>query len=290
MFDRFARSWELTKQSMAVLRQDKHLLIFPILSSIACLFILVSFAVPLALSIDWESVRQSSSANSETRFQMQPHYYPLLFLFYFVNYFVIAFFNSALIACAIRRFNGDEAGVAVGLAEAGKRLPQLVAWSLVNSTVGMVLRMISERAGIIGKIVISLVGMVWTIATFFVVPVLVIEGVGPFAAIKRSTQVLRKTWGETLIANVGIGAAMGLIGLLTFLACLVVGGGLALAFDSPWPLVAAGGALVVLITMLSLIASTLKMILIAACYRYASTGLIAEQFDGDGLRSMFRRK
>ena len=290
MFDRLHRSWELTKQSIAVLRQDKHLVIFPILSSIACLIVMASFAVPLLTAVDWESVSNSAGSQSSAEFKMQPWYYPVLFLFYFVNYFVIAFFNSALIACAIKRFNGEETSVSIGLAAAAKRLPQLLAWSLVNATVGMVLRMISERAGLLGRIVIGLVGMVWTIATYFVVPVLVMEGLGPIASVKRSTQILRKVWGESLVAHVGIGAVTGLIGLAVVV--LIMGGsvGLAIATESYWPAIIGGGLSVIALVLLALISSTLQVIVTAACYRFAATGLIAEQFEGNTLRGMFKVK
>ncbi len=297
MFERMSRGWELTKQSLAVLRQDKHLLVFPILSSIACLLIMISFAVPVMLSVDWSAMAQSAqaakasgSAEGNVEFQMQPLYYVLLFLFYFCNYFIIAFFNSALVACAIKRFNGEETSVQIGLAAAGKRLPQILGWSLLNSTVGLVLQMISERAGLLGKIVIGLVGMVWTIATFFVVPVLVIEGTGPIESVKRSTQVLKKVWGEQLVANVGVGMVFGLLGLVVMLVLGGVGVALTIAFDSAVPIIACVVVGVMLITLLSLIGSTLKIIITAACYRFATTGLIAEQFTGDTLKSMFKTK
>lgn len=150
--------------------------------------------------------------------------------------------------------------------------------------------MISEKAGIIGKIVISLIGMVWSIATFFVVPVLVIEGVGPFTAVKRSTKVLSKVWGESIVANVSVSGIMSLIGLVVVGGLMFAGIAIGIAFES----VVLGIVLVALGLLagiiLALISSTLKMIVIAACYRYATTGLIAEHFEGDTLRAMFRKK
>jgi hypothetical protein len=286
---KFSRSWELTKQSGRVLMADKQLLILPILSSIACLLVLASFAVPIALSIDWSHVGDHAARSQNGRLAVQPWYYPVLFLYYFANFFVITFFNSALIACAIRKFAGESATLKDGLSVACARLPQIAAWSLVAATVGMILRAIEERAGFIGRIVIGLIGMAWTIATFFVVPVLVVEKTGPITAIKRSAEILKKTWGESLIANAGIGLIMFLL-VLVGIIVLVGGGAAAIALQSPWPIIIVGVAFVFYLLTLSLVSATLKGILLAATYQYAATGVVPGGFDETTLTSAFRLK
>ncbi len=287
MFERIGRSWELGKQSWAVLRSDKQLVVFPLLSSAACLLVLASFALPVAMTVDWSqlSERQEGVRHASEN----PLYYAVVFAFYFANYAVIAFFNAALIACAMRKFNGEDASVSAGLSVAASRLPQILGWALVAATVGMVLRMISERSGLLGKIVIGLIGFVWTIATYFVVPVLVVEGAGPIEAVKRSAGVMRKTWGETLVANIGLGA-ISILGFLVSLVPLAVGIGLTIATGSPWPVALGGGLMLLMLVGLSLVTSTLQMIIVAALYRYAATGLVPEQFDGQLLKQVFRRK
>jgi hypothetical protein len=285
---KFARSWELTKQSGRVLMSDKQLLLLPVLSSIACILVLISFAIPFAVSIDWSSLGHHA-ANGHRGFRLQPWYYPVLFLYYFVNFFVITFFNSALIACAIRKFGGESATLSDGLGVAFSRLPQIAAWAAVAATVGMVLKAVQERAGFVGKIVIGLIGMAWTIATFFVVPVLVVEKVGPIDAVKRSVEILKKTWGETLISNVGIGAVMTLLAFAG-IAMLIAGGIASAALQSPWPFVIIAVLFIVYFLALSLISTTLKGILLAATYQYAATGEVPGGFDADTLRSAFRPK
>jgi hypothetical protein len=287
MFSKFKRSWELGKQSLQVLRQDKQLVVFPLISAAACLAVLASFALPIALTIDWKTLGESEQARVQA--SATPLYYVVLFAFYFVNYTVIAFFNAALIGCVMRRFDGKEAGVADGLKIAASRMPQILGWALVSSTVGMILRAISEKAGILGKIVIALVGFVWTVATYFVVPVLVVEGVGPIQAVKRSAATIRKTWGEALVTNVGLGA-MSFIGFCVAIMPLLIGITLAILADSPYPLITGVGITLVLCIALALITSTLKMILIAALYRYAATGSVPSGFDGQLLGQVFREK
>lgn len=285
---RFARSWELGKQSWRVLKGDKQLVLFPLISAVSCLLVLASFAVPIALTVDWSALadRKHASANAAAH---NPLYYAVLFAFYFVNYGVIAFFNAGLIACAMRRFDGEEASVGTGLRIAASKLPQIVGWALVSSTVGMVLRMIAERSGLVGKIVVGLLGFAWTIATYFVVPVLVVEGVGPIAAVKRSAGIIRKTWGETLVTNVGLGAVSSVGTLVAFIP-LAVGGAISIATETWGPAAVGGALMIVMLITLALITSTLQMILVAALYRFAATGLVPEAFNGELLRQAFRNK
>jgi len=286
MFQRIANGWELTKQSWSLLKSDKQLMVFPILSSAACFLVLASFALPMVATMDWSRL---SDPDGRVHYFNGPVAYLVAFAFYFTNYFVISFFNAALIGAAMRKFEGESASVRDGLAVAASRLPQLLGWALVAATVGMVLRMISERAGLIGKIVIGLIGMVWSIATYFVVPVLVVEGVGPIDAVKRSGAIIRKTWGESLTANVGIGV---IVMFATLLALLPAIAGIATtaAADTAVPAVIGIVATVLLLLVISLVASTLQVILVAAVYRYAATGLVPEQFDGATLRQVFRKK
>ncbi len=286
MFQRIANGWELTKQSWSLLKSDKQLMVFPILSSVACLLVLVSFALPMVATMDWSRL---SDPDGRVHYFNGPIAYLVAFAFYFTNYFVISFFNAALIGAAMRKFEGESASVRDGLAVAASRLPQLLGWALVAATVGMVLRMISERAGLIGKIVIGLMGMVWSIATYFVVPVLVVEGVGPIDAVKRSGAIIRKTWGESLTANVGIGVIV-MFATLLALSPAIAGIATTAAADTAVPAIIGIAATILLLLVISLVASTLQVILVAAVYRYAATGLVPEQFDGATLRQVFRKK
>lgn len=275
-------SWALFRQSWDVLRADKHLVIFPILSTAAAFAVLASFAVPVALLVPW------NEADFE-KFTRTPWWYVGLFVFYFINFFVVTFFNSALVACASNRFAGRDSSAAAGLRAAASRLPQILMWTAVAATVGMVLRAIQERAGLLGSIVIRLVGMGWAIATYFVVPVLVLEGVGPLDAIKRSVAVLRKNWGESLVLHLGMGLAGFLLWLVAF-APLLIGGGLSIATTTAIPLIVGGAVSVVLMIVLALITSTLKVILQTALYRFATTGETPAGFDRALLEGAIRRK
>ena len=165
MFERLANGWELSKESFRVLKMDKELLLYPLMSGICCMLVMASFLVPAFLSEQFR-VMIDNGESAEN-----PLVWALTFLFYFLNYFVIVFFNSALVACAIIRFRGGDPTVADGFRAAGKRLPVIFGWALVSATVGLILKMIESRNEKIGAIVSMVLGAGWTIPTYFVVPV-----------------------------------------------------------------------------------------------------------------------
>lgn len=283
MFERLSRSWELVKASAAVLRSDKELLVFPLLSTIAAMLVAATFFVPLGLGGHFGEWRASGAEG------MPAWFWLLLFAFYVVQYSVIFFFNTALVGAAMMRLDGQDPTVADGLRIASQRLPKIIGYAVIAATVGMLLRALQERAGFIGRWVVGLIGLAWTVASFLVVPVLVNENVGPVDAVKRSAELLKKTWGENIAGNVGIGLAFG---LLIFLAILA-GGTITVAVAS------AGGRLMILlpiaatvvaVVLLGLIQAALQGVYAAALYRYAATGDAGQGFDRALIADAFRVK
>lgn len=279
MFERISNGWELAKESWDVLKLDKELLVFPLLSGIACLLVSASFAIPL-----WNSPYAEAIFN-ERQAPDSPIAYVALFLFYLVNYFVIVYFNAALIACALIRFRGGDPTVSDGFRAANARLPQIFGWSLVTATVGFVLRIIESRSEKAGQFVAGLLGMGWTAATYFVVPIVVVERVGPFEAVTRSLSILRKTWGEALSANFGIGF---IVTLVTLPGIAAIAGGVFLMLNGT---VAGGVALLcaglLWLMLTSLISTALNSIVLAAIYLYAADGEVPTQFNRTLLSNVF---
>ena len=280
MFERISNGLSLAKQSWEVLKLDKELLFFPLISGIACLLVLVSFAVPLYYTPYFHTVLDEGN-----QVQQDPVAWVILFAFYLVNYFVIVFFNTALIACAMIRFRGGDPTVMDGLRAAVNRLPQIFAWALVSATVGIILRVIESYSEKAGRIAAALLGGAWSIATYFVVPVLVVEKVGPISAVQRSFAVLRKAWGESLAANFGIGIITFLLVLLSMIP-IVLGIGLSTNGWMVAGVISIAAGVLALITV-SLISSALNSILLGALYLYASVGEVPQQFDRRGLASAF---
>jgi len=265
---RIAYTFSMMRASWEVLKKDKELLLFPILSSICCLLVLASFVLPLYWTGAWRPPTEEEGPVA------QAAYYAIMFLFYFSNYFVIIFFNSAIAACAIYRMRGGNPTLATGLRAAMARLPQIVGWALVSATVGLILRIIESRSRKVGQIVAAILGAAWSVMTFLVVPILVVERKGPITAAKESVLLLKKTWGEQLIGNFGFGLLFFLLGLL---ALIPFGLG---AFVPVLALrVVFFGAGVVYLILLGLVQSTLQTIFQAAVYLYARDGRAPQGFD-----------
>jgi hypothetical protein len=280
MFQRISNSWELVKASAAVLRADKELVVFPVISAIAVLIVTASFVVPTILAGLVDSVIAGEASVLGV---------VVAFLFYLVQYFVIFFFNSALVGAAMIRLRGGDPTVGDGFRIAFGHSGSILGYAFIAATVGMILRWLSERAGILGRIVISLVGMLWNIATYLVVPVLVMEEVGPVDAVKRSVELLKRTWGEQIVGNFGVGL---IFGLLTFLILLIGVPLIVLAAttESIGLIVLAVAVMVLALVFLALINSTLSGIYTAAVYQYAVTGETGQYFRQDLVENAFRPK
>ena len=276
--ERFRRSWRLAQASWAVLRADRELLLFPLMSFIALVAIVITFAVPIGLTVGL-SERQFDE-NSVVGIVLG-------FVFYVVAYTVMFFFNTALVGAAMIRLEGGDPTVNDGLRIASARLPAIVGYAIIAATVGMILRTIAERTGFIGAIIIGFIGLAWSVLTFLVVPVLVVEKVGPVGAVKRSGALLRKTWGEQIIGGTGIGVIFTLIALLAIIAGTV----LAVAFATfSWQLtVLAVIATVLAVGAITLVGAALSGIYTASLYRYATTG-DAGAFGTDAMTAAFKEK
>ena len=288
MFQRVAIGWQLVKQSWLVLKLDKELLLFPLISGIACILVMASFAIPLWATGFAEAVMEEQAAEEGAGQVSQIVGYVILFAYYFVNYFVVIFFNSALIGCAIIRFKGGDPVIKDGLSAALDRLPQIAGWAFVAATVGLILKAIESRSEKVGSIVAGLLGMAWSAVTYFVVPVIVIEKAGPVQAGKRSLEILKKTWGEALTANFGIGIIVFAASLLGIFPLLL--GGMAFAAGNATLGIIAIVFGILLLLAISLISSTLNTIIIAALYLYAAEGTVPQQFDGNLFRDAFVHK
>jgi len=241
---------------------DKKLLVFPVFSGILTLIVIASFILPLIFAGGVYSLSTNTVAGII-----------LLFLFYLVTSFVVIFFNVGLIACVYARLQGKEMTVGEGLSTATHHLIAILTWAVIAATVGLILRMIEDRAGAVGGIAAALVGGAWSLVTFFVVPVFVFEGKGVLDAIRESWSLFRKTWGESVVGTVSITfvfVAVGILGLLIVLATLFSGN--IIAF------LAVLALFIVFVAILAILASAMQGIFVAVLYMYARTGVVPEGF------------
>lgn len=278
LFAKISNSWNLVKASAQVLKADKELIVFPMISGLALLLVSASFVAPLFLFGNGFAAGESFEIVG----------FVLLFAFYAVQYTVIFFFNSALVGAAMIRLDGGDPTVGDGLRIAAKRIGPIVGYALIAATVGLFLKMARERSGALGKFVVGMLGMGWNLATFLVVPVLVTQDVGPIEAVKRSAAVLKKTWGEQIVGNAGIGVIFGLfyvVAVVLFVPFFI----LVIPTGNPWLIGAVIATLAATLLLLGLLNAALGGIYSAALYRYATRG-DSGRFDGQLLNQAFRSR
>src|SRR5581483_3996359 len=290
MFARIARGWGMAKASWAVLRQHPKLLLFPVFSGIAFLALITVIGVSVFAGAESDYVRHAAQ-NARVD---KPVIYALLFAFYFAATFIIVFFNAALIFCAMQCFAGHEPSLRAGIATAAGRLPQILAWTLLATTVGLVLNalenFLKDKLGFVGALLGGLGEAAWGVVTYFVVPVVVVDGVGPSEAVKRSSAILRRTWGEALGGEGGLG----IIAFLLLLPIMLV---VALVISAGRGLMADGAIAALLVAViipyvlaLAVVFAALGAIFRTGAYIYATTGRAPSSMDPALLQGAFRKK
>ncbi|PTW55794.1 hypothetical protein C8N35_112119 [Breoghania corrubedonensis] len=285
MFDRFNRAVALSGACWRVLMLDKEMLLFPLMSLVALGLVLAGVFAPALATGDLARFQQALAENPDI--YQNPRAVILLFLLYFLSYFVITFFNAGLLACAMIRLSGDDPTLADGIRAAFRMLPQIFAWALFSASIGMLLNFVASRFKGLGRLFVGILGAAWSIAVYFAVPVLVVEGVGPIKAVRRSITMIRKTWGEALIANAGLSI---LSTVSVWLACPFIVWAILNYGAEPSLSVFVFACIACWIFATGLIISTLDAILKAALCVYAYEGRVPENFDAEIFRDAFREE
>jgi hypothetical protein len=277
MFDRLKRSFRLAGASAQVLRQDNHLMLFPVISAVALLLVVAAFALPLFGLDSIDGIGKGGL-------------YSAAFLFYVVQYFVIFYFNAALVGAAMIRLDGGSPTLGDGLRIANSRFGAILGYAVISATVGVILRAIQERVGFIGRLIAGLLGAGWAVATFLVVPVIVTSDRGATGAISESTALLKRTWGENVAGQVGMSAAFGMLYFAIVAGVALLALLLATTGAAPALFLVLAVAAVLAFLGCMLVHATLTGIYSAVLYRYAAGGSDAPGFDRSVLESAFHRK
>jgi hypothetical protein len=266
--ERMVRSFQLVRQSFGLLMQDTELILLPLLSGVVMAIVVGTFVLGTGL-------------NAEMLNEPGPALYVPAFFMYVLLYAVGLFFQCAVVAGATERMRGGDPTVASALSAASRRIGAIAVWAFLAATVGVALRAIQDRVGIVGKIVVGLLGAGWSLATFFVVPVLVLEDVYIGDVLGRSVSVLKKTWGETLVG----GATLGIAAFCAWVTLTAATGLLASVIGMPSLILFGTGAI-----MLMIFFSAMQGVYLASLYRYATEGSVAPGFDTALLKHAFSPK
>jgi Family of unknown function (DUF6159) len=282
---RFSRSWDLVQESFAILWADKQLMLFPVLSGISCVIVTLLLGASGA-AIFLPAIRAAGiTAQNFPNTAKSPEFMAAVFVFYLANYFVIVFFNVALVGVANSRLTGGNWTFDQGLQLAWTRKWVILQWAFVAATVGMVLRMVSDRSSFIGRIVVGIIGIAWNVACYFVVPVLAFEDLSPVAALYRSAELFTETWGERVVGGFSLGMVFFVLMLPGFALPLV-----ATRLWGPSGIVIGGVAMGVYLLLLSVMSSAVQGVFNAALYRYACDQAVPPGFSRDLIQGAWSPK
>ncbi len=267
---------DTAKASWAVLQHDRELAVLPILGVLTSLAVVAAIGIPIWLSTD--GIDDGGSGGSE----------PMLWIGGIIILLAITiitvFFNAAVVSGARERFSGGDPTIASAIKGAFSRLHVIIPWAILALTVGMILRAIQSSDNIVTRIVGSLLDMAWGVLTFLVVPILVVEQTGPFRSLSRSGELLRHTWGENLIAQVGFGL-IGIVAAIPGILIFALGASASGAGTVVGAVIGLGW-----IALVTVVISTLTAIFQMALYLYATTGQVPMGFEQSGLNDTFNER
>jgi hypothetical protein len=276
---RIKRGWRLSKQSWAVVKSDKSLLAFPIISVVAAIVTMIIFfgggaGMAVAIGSPWAAL-------------------PLVIIGVYLLTVVGVFASVALASCATEALEGRDTTVAQGISAARGRMKLIFAWAAVALFVGILISAIQSllqevAGGLASAIVGGLAGFAWAVATFFVIPVIAIDGLGPKEALKTSAHVVKQHWGEGVVGSSAIGLITFFVAILPALVIMFLGYVLLGSSAVGGGLLIAVGVLVFVIALL--FQTTLMAVFRVALYRYATDDKVLGGFDREGLESAFVAK
>jgi len=277
----FSQSFRLVKESFNVLRKDRAIMLFPIITGIVIILLIFPFVLSIGLIENLEKVEIIAPNYFSYLF------YLLIFLFYLTIYFVVIFFNVGLITCAYIRLTGGDPTFSNGFKYALKHIKRIFLWSLISATIGVIIVMI-EKLKIFNRIIIWIFGISWGLLTFFILPVLIFENKSITQSMKKSGYLFTKTWGEIVVSGVSMGFFFLILGLIVsilvmffFIFSVYTGSLIAISIF----------ILTILCwIMLGVIHSSLKGIFIAACYIYAITGKTPLEYHEEIIKNAFMLK
>ncbi len=303
---RFKRSWLLFKSSVSVIARNKKLLVFPVVIFILTSAIILFFLAPPLLrptghpylsAEHWQTISHSLFTHSDAAGQgrsevvFTPGAIAYLVFLYFVSMFFATFFNVAFYHEILAALGGEPVSIGRGLKFAGTKWRPILMWTLFAGLVGLIIKMIEQRLDWIGRIIARVIGIAWSVASVFVIPIIVREepGANPVAALQRSADILKRTWGEALIGYVGLTFANLLI---TIGSIVVLLGALfaSIALQNFWLMAVVGAAWLLTLFVWSYLTGVASQVYKGALYLYAAEGVIAEPYDREMLDMAWKYK
>jgi hypothetical protein len=290
-----------------VVLQNKKLLVFPVLSFVFTMVILAFAISPVAFlktgyglgqAQHWKAVGESlfvantveSARGSTTHVSPKPLAIAIAAGVYLLSMFLATFFNVAFFHQILEALRGRAVSIGAGFQFALSRIQAILLWSLFAGAIGLAIKALEERLDVLGKIVLRLVGTAWSVASVFVIPVLVVENEkNPFTILRKSASTLKKTWGESLAGYVGLQMSGLIVLLFTF---LFLGGGIfaSIALHTFWIFAAVAVIWLLTIIAFAYLTNVAGQVYRCALFVYASEGTIPQPYNNELLQMAWKMK
>jgi len=273
-FERLGNGWKMGMASLSVIKKNKQLVLFPLFSGVALLAVVASFIgiIYAKWGLDFGRVVEQGSIGD----------YVITFVYYLICYFVIVFFNVGLVHCTRLYLKGEPMKFSDGINYSLKRIPVILGWAALAATVGLLLKAIQENSGTLGKIIAGVIGVVWSVMTFFVVPVLAYENVGPIEAVKRSSSIMKDKWGE----SIGASFSFGIIG---FIATLIIALPVGFLLGMINPAIGIGAGILIAF-LIQCVVSSAEMVFVASVYHNVVDDMPLNDYDSELIDNLFVEK
>ena len=307
---KFKTSFELFKRSLGVIKKNKKLLLFPVIESVFIIIIGIFFISPVFLwdsgysvsdSQHWQALSEhvvkifaeNQASKTMTGVITNEKWYAWCILIYLASMFVTTFFSVAFYNEIINGLNDRGVSILRGIKIALSKLRLILIWSLFAGVVGVIIRTLEERLGFVGRLVMGLIGFAWSVASIFVIPVIIREkeSSNPLKLLKISALTLKKTWGEAVIGYVGISGVFLIVFLISFPlligVCFIIGATL----PTQGVLIALLICMYILFLFaLGYLSSIANHVYRGALYVYASEGVIPGSFDEELMSKAWKVK
>jgi hypothetical protein len=296
-------SLDLFKRSVSVIAQNRALLLFPIIALVLVFIIVLFFISPFVLSntghaltdpLHWKTLADRIKLLAENK-DMLPGAsgFAWFAVFYLVSVLLGTFFNVAFYNEIFNALNGNQVSIIRGIRVARAKIKFILTWSMFAGVVGIIINTLEDKFGFVGRWVLRLIGIAWSVASIFVIPVIIREekSTSPLKLLKSSALMLKKTWGETVIGFMGISIGFGIFTSLTLILILItvpIVFGLLLA--NFWAAIATVFLEIICLLAFAFFWSLASNIYRCALYMYASEGIVPGPFDEEMMNMAWKVK
>lgn len=166
-------------------------------------------------------------------------------------------------------------------------IPRIIIWAIISVVTNILFKVLERNNKSIGSKIFSIIAQIsWNLLTYFVIPIIAIEKINIFEAIKKSGQTMKETWGENIRSGIGFffffAPYFFFFSIILFVAIY--------NFHSIFLFVPLLIIAVIGLYSLIIIVNTINYIFTTVLYIYASRGEIAGGFVKEDLKDAFKQK